>query len=265
VRLGRASAPAAVALLEWTRASRFVGNAVRYLNVLQGLGGGSGWNVAGETRAMTTALRGLERPVIIDGGANWGAWTRAVNAALDAPRARYFLIEPQSACQEVIRNLPVKDLTIVQAALGAVAGAGVISARLPGFPAASLYQRRDRHFGDMGAHQEQVTITTVDDLVAQYEIDRIDLLKLDVEGAELAALQGAVTSLDKELIRSVAFEFGEPHLYSRVFFRDFWDLLHPRGFVLSRVLPGGRLRTVDHYREDLEHFEGVSNYLATTR
>ncbi|MFL6137263.1 MAG: FkbM family methyltransferase [Frankiaceae bacterium] len=245
------------------RASGLIANAVRYLNVLRGLGGGSGWNVTGETRAVTTPLRGSREPVIVDGGANWGAWSRAVHAMLGDEEARFFLVEPQSACQDAIRQLPIKHLTVIQAALGERSGEGVLLAREAGFPAASLYERRDGHFGDMSAHREPVTITTLDDIAAEHQLDRIDLLKLDIEGGELAALRGATGCLQRRVIRNLAFEFGEPNLYSRAFFRDFWDLLHPGGFVVARVLPGGRLRPVEAYSEELEHFRGVSNYLAS--
>jgi FkbM family methyltransferase len=240
-----------------------VAHAVRYLNVLQGLGGGSGWNVTGETRAMTTPLRGRKAPVIVDGGANWGAWSRAVNEALGDDEARFVLVEPQSACQDSIRGLPIRNLTVIQAALGAEPGEGVLRAREAGFPAASLYERRDDRFGDMSAHQEPVRVTTIDAIVAEHGLERVDLLKLDLEGGELAALRGATDCLARGIVRNVAFEFGEPSLYSRAFFRDFWDLLHPAGFALARVLPGGRLRRVGAYSEELEHFRGVSNYLAT--
>jgi len=58
------------------------------------------------------------------------------------------------------------------------------------------------------------------------------------------------------------FEFGAPNIYSRTFFSDFWDLLTADGFRLDRILPGGRLLRIDSYSEELEHFRGVSNYLA---
>ena len=265
VRLGRTSAPAVVAVADAIGAIGLIGKTVRYLNALQGLGGGSGWNISGETRAVTTPIRGRQAPVIVDGGANWGAWSAAVNAALRDEDARFFLIEPQSVCQDSISRLPIKHLTRIRAALGDQPGEGELLARQAGFPAASLYPRRDSNFGDMTAHREQVTVTTLDDIVAEYRIERIDLLKLDIEGGELAALRGAESCLRKRVIRNVAFEFGEPNLFSRSFFRDFWELLHPLGFTISRVLPGGRLRRVDAYGEELEYFRGVSNYLATLR
>jgi FkbM family methyltransferase len=267
--VGRASAPAVVAVTETLGAARLIAATARYLNAIQGLGGGSGWNMEGETRAVTTPIRGLSAPVIIDGGANWGSWSSAVNAVLGDAHARFFLVEPQAACRDAIRNLPIEHLTHIRAALGEAPGEAVLWAKEAGFPAASLYghQPVDAARASPAAtptgHEEQVAVTTVDDIVAEYELQRVDLLKLDIEGGELAALRGARSCLERGVIRNLAFEFGEPNIYSRSFFRDFWELLHPLGFVISRVLPGGRLRRVPAYGEELEYFRGVSNYLAT--
>ncbi len=59
--------------------------------------------------------------------------------------------------------------------------------------------------------------------------------------------------------------FGSGNLNSRTFFHDFWDELHPLGYRLQRIGPGGVLLPVDAYYEDLEYFRGVSNYLAALR
>jgi hypothetical protein len=90
-------------------------------------------------------------------------------------------------------------------------------------------------------------------------------MKLDIEGAELSALLGAAASLSRGRIDTIAFEFGSANVYSRTFFRDFWQLLADAGFRLWRILPGGGLLAVDSYSEQLEHFRGVSNYLASVR
>jgi len=52
----------------------------------------------------------------------------------------------------------------------------------------------------------EVDVTTIDQFILQHKINHIDLLKLDVEGAEFQALLGAKNSFCKNMISIVQFE-----------------------------------------------------------
>ncbi|WP_051371599.1 FkbM family methyltransferase [Streptomyces sp. 142MFCol3.1] len=203
--------------------------------------------------------------MIFDVGANCGQWSTGLHAALKTDNGRYFLFEPQPACRAALARTKVPNQVVVPAAVGEQEGATTIFADTPGSGVASVHRRRDSYFGDLTAHQEEVPVTTVDREVERWNVERIDLLKLDIEGAEFQALQGAGSTLRKGKVTTIAFEFGSANVYSRTFFRDFWDLLRPLGYRLWRICPGGVLLPVGAYDEELEHFRGVSNYLASLR
>lgn len=59
---------------------------------------------------------------------------------------------------------------------------------------------------------EEIPCTTVDEYMAKQRIDRVALLKMDVEGYELAALRGASHSLAERAIQAVYFEYFEKYL-----------------------------------------------------
>jgi FkbM family methyltransferase len=59
---------------------------------------------------------------------------------------------------------------------------------------------------------QRVPASTVDAYCQQHQIGRIDLLKIDVEGAEFQVLQGARQMLSQRRIQCCAFEFGQTTL-----------------------------------------------------
>src|SRR5688572_32782944 len=105
----------------------------------------------------------------------------------------------------------------------------------------------------------QVDRQTLDSLCGSQGIDRIDVLKHDVQGHELAVLLGGGTMLERGAISMIQFEFGPANIYSRTYFYDFWSLLSDRYFIF-RIIPGG-IVPITYYGEHLEVFL-TTNYFA---
>lgn len=79
---------------------------------------------------------------------------------------------------------------------------------------------------------EEVDVTTIDTLVSRYKLDDVTLLKLDIEGSEYKALEGAVNLL-QEQHPSVFVEVNEDHELKRV--RAF---LSRFGYKMVNTFPG---------------------------
>lgn len=56
---------------------------------------------------------------------------------------------------------------------------------------------------------EEISATTVDDYCFENKIEKIDLLKIDVEGAEFQVMKGARKMLESKRINYLTFEFGQ--------------------------------------------------------
>lgn len=260
--MGKKAAPQLARLLTHVAVARTVRHLENYLAIVQGKGCGTGWDLAAE---VEVALATISRPdaVIIDVGSNRGDWTAALLQSL--PLARVLMLEPSPRALHNLRKRSLLHTTVIPVAAGDQPGAAVLYVPRSEEAIASLHVRRDSYFHGMQFDPQPVQVVTLDQIIAAFRLDVVDFVKIDVEGHELAVLRGAHESLLAGRIKALAFEFGSGSLNSRTFFHDLWDELHPLGFDLQRICPGGALLPVDEYYEDLEHFRGVSNYLAVLR
>src|ERR1017187_6869612 len=76
-----------------------------------------------------------------------------------------------------------------------------------------------------------VAATTLDHIVEKFNLPSIDMLKLDLEGYEPEALEGARESLAKGLIKRIYAEF-----FDAAALRKLDDLLTPTGFERTVTL-----------------------------
>jgi FkbM family methyltransferase len=175
--------------------------------------------------------------VIFDVGAHHGEWAGLASAA--APRARIHAFEPVPSTFAKLRNASMGLGRVAVHQLGFAEHEGTIefsvvpereelSSGLPGL------------LGDFHRLNHEVIrcpVLTVDRFCAENGIERIDLLKLDVEGLEPAVLKGALRMLAEKRIRMVQFEYGQINLKARFFLGDFHALLGGYGMKLGKIYP----------------------------
>ncbi len=98
--------------------------------------------------------------------------------------------------------------------------------------------------------------------MARTGLDRVDVLKMDVEGAELSVLRGFSSAFENRAIDIVQFEYGPLNLITRHFLQDFYSFLNERGFALGKLYPDG----VGFASYSYEHEDFVGpNYVACHR
>jgi len=232
-----------------------------YLSILLGKGAGTGWALEAEIKAAISVIP-QSSPILFDVGANIGEWSSLF--VKFNPQAKIFLFEPQPACHIKIRDKNIPQFILIPHAVSSIAGQTLklfTSGDTSGI--ASFHQRRDSYFNGKSFTSSDVLTITIDDVIKENKLTRVDFMKMDVEGHEIDVLKGAVKSLERQLIKALSFEFGSGNINSRTFFRDFWDLLTPLGYKIYRILPSSRLMPIKVYYEDCEYFRGVTNYIAT--
>jgi FkbM family methyltransferase len=152
-------------------------------------------------------LAGLVGPgaVCLDVGAEYGLYTWTL-AGLAGPAGHVHAVEPQPGPSAFVdgtrRLLGAQHVTVHRTALGATAGGGVLA--LPRRRMLPVHGRAFLTTGASGlgsnaefAHHDDVPVevTTLDDLVAGLGLERLDLVKADIEGAEARLLDGARATL----------------------------------------------------------------------
>jgi FkbM family methyltransferase len=99
----------------------------------------------------------------------------------------------------------------------------------------------------------QVRATTLDEFCEGRGIERIDLLKIDTEGSDLAVLQGAQRLLADQAIQAVHVELlFYPYYRTQCWYYDVALYLVAQGYALKAMWPmywGGRLRYAQAFFE----------------
>lgn len=109
-------------------------------------------------------------------------------------------------------------------------------AQQDGSPFASIHRAALENEPELSINRYSIQIKTLDGFVSENRIDSIDLLKIDTEGNEYAVLVGGKKTFNDEKIKIIQFEFNEMNVHSRVFFKDFYDMLSIK-YNIYRLLP----------------------------
>jgi FkbM family methyltransferase len=131
----------------------------------------------------------------IDGGAHVGLVTAQV--AVRRPRAKVYAFEPHPRRYEALaQNIALNRLercTAVQKGLSESAGT-------------LMFDPLTHSVEQGGDRSVPVEVVTLDEFLQAEGIERVDVVKLDIEGHELAALNGASQALEAGRIRAVTME-----------------------------------------------------------
>ena len=177
----------------------------------------------GQEPAVERAVRTLLKPgdTFIDAGANIGFYT-VLASKLVGPDGAVIAIEMMPETAAVLRkNIGLNDaanVRVVEVALSDVAGQTATAAAPPG----KLGQARVG--GESTGPATTVTTTTLHDVLA--DLERVALMKLDVEGMEIPALRGAGDALRR--IEAIIFEAWGPET-------DASQFLGSRGYRITAL------------------------------
>lgn len=227
----------------------------------QGVGWGSSTTEL-EAKSASKILRdmGIRNPIAFDIGANMGNWSKAF--VHYSPNAVSYAFEPSVATYQALINSTKnsKNIFPVNLGMGERAGIARLFTNEPGSGFASLSLRRLDHFNISMDQSEEIQLSTIDNFIESHNIFPT-IVKLDIEGHELAALLGATSSISR--IPVIQFEFGGCNLDTHTTFQDLWYFFTERDFEIYRVGPNGIVR-LKKYLEIFEIYL-TTNYFAVKK
>jgi FkbM family methyltransferase len=213
-------------------------------------------------RDICAVLRRLLKPgmTVVDAGANIGEVTLVAAKAV-GPEGRVFSFEPiQRIADHLDQHVQLNRLAQIRVVRCALADK---ADRKPIFKAAARFYDGSIHDGlgtlystaERSIASEEVLLNTLDAFVGEAEVRRVDLVKIDVEGAELAVLRGSAATLTRfkpHLIIEVQEDTARAAGYRAV---DILSFLKPMGYGFHVIGRNGRLRPVDE--SSLGRFQNV--------
>jgi len=182
--------------------------------------------VSGERRFLTLFARHHPKPVIFDVGANEGQYAKLAREIVPGAIIHSFEPSPVSFAR---LSKAAKQIGVLAHPLALGDARAEVDffdyADEAGSQHASLYREVIEDIHKRPAISVKVRCETLDAISRKLCIDRIDLLKIDTEGHEMAVLVGARNLLESGAIDVIQFEFNEMNVIARVFMKDFMALL----------------------------------------
>lgn len=174
-------------------------------------------------------------PLFFDIGANVGNYTLSLQQNI--PYAKVYAFEPVKDTFTQLEKNVACNAKLHNIGFGDVVGKGTLYNTLNTVVSEITTTHKDILLDIFKSTDEVIAIEfdidTIDNFCASNGIKQIDFLKIDVEGNELAVLQGAGSMIANDAIKIIQFEFNTHNVYARVFLKDFYGLL--KSFMFYRL------------------------------
>jgi FkbM family methyltransferase len=181
----------------------------RFFLVAEGAVAADTWSQSRFERHELDFILNILQPgmTFFDVGANVGLYS--LPAAQKVVHGRVFSFEPcEWTYHLLLRNIKLNALDNVSAirtALGEFSGQAVLQINAPGKDGLNTLGRPGHPDCEITG-QETVPITSLDEFMAQSNVSTVDVMKVDVEGAELSLFRGARNLLEQPASPLILYE-----------------------------------------------------------
>lgn len=201
----------------------------------------------------------IKPKVIIDGGANIGGYSMFINKYI--PSCKVYSFEPvESTYNKLLKKVKSHDnITPINKGLFS----NNCSKEINLFDSnthSSLYDIKGVSY--QSSNKSTIELIRGDDFIKANNIESIDFMKLDLEGAEFDALIGFQESLKNGIIKAIQFEYGYINISTKKLLIDFYELFNKYGYTLGKIFP----KTVEFRDYEFKHEDFIGpNFIAVNK
>jgi len=182
-------------------------------------------------------LSHLNPKIILDVGANIGNWGR--EAAHLCQSATIYCFEPVPATfdklNSMIQSEHIANIKTIMKGIYSKTTNIQINQFISSDEHASLYDVKGA--GYITSEATLIDLINGDEFLNAEKFDFVDFVKLDIEGAEMDALQGFVKSIKKRKIRMIQFEYGYINITTKNLLLDYYEFFEEYGYILGKLYP----------------------------
>jgi FkbM family methyltransferase len=172
--------------------------------------------------------------IIFDGGANVGDYSAMASQTI--PNCKIYAFEPVEATfQKLVGNMH-HNSSVKPVMKGLFRENTSLEINLyKADEHSSLYDIQG--LPEKSNQKQTIKLVRGDDFMQENNIDTIDFLKLDVEGAEYDALQGFEKCIKNGKVKAIQFEYGYINISTKKLLIDFYNFFEANGYVVGKIFP----------------------------
>jgi len=179
-------------------------------------------------------LSKLKPAIVIDGGANIGSYSLHVNSII--PECKIYSFEPVKSTFQKLKLNTEKVANIFPVNKGFYKENCVKEINIFNSDThSSLYNIQGLSY--TANEKAEIELICGDDFIKDNKIDKIDFLKLDIEGAEFDAFQGFLHGIKEAKIRMIQFEYGYINITTKNLLADFYSFFEANGYIIGKIFP----------------------------
>ena len=204
-------------------------------------------------------LKQFNPQCIIDGGANIGKYSLLINKEL--PNCKIYAFEPVKSTFEKLEKNMHALINVYSINKGLFKENCTQEINIFNTDThSSLYEIQGIHYQ---ANQTQlIELVRGDAFMEEHNIETIDLLKLDLEGAEFDAILGFESAIKKGKIKAIQFEYGYINITTKKLLIDFYQFFEANNYVVGKIYP----KIVDFRTYKIKHEDFIGpNFIAVKK